>query len=425
MTRASLRCIEPGCGRVHALAWPQPKCEACGGLLEVAYDFDRIEPCELRGRWQKRRLSDAAIDRSGVWRFRELLPFLPAGALPVTLSEGGTPLVPAPRTALWAGGVRLAAKHLGGNPTGSFKDLGMTACITWAVTAGVSAVACASTGNTSASMAAYAARAGLAAIMFVPFQGIAAAKLAQALEFGARVVEVRGSFDDAFRLLEAVSAERGLYVVNSINPFRLEGQKTAVVELLDQRAWVAPDFLVLPGGNLGNVSAMGKALRELRELDVLERVPRLVVVQAAKAAPFHRHWISRQPLQAVEHPETEATAIRIGHPANWPKADRELQWTDGLVETVTDAEIEQAKTALAADGIGCEPASAAAVAGLRKLCQSGRISPDADVVAVLTGHQLKDPDYILRRYARQEGTQRIVVDAGPEGVRRVLDALPV
>lgn len=390
----------------------------------MVYEFDRIEPGALRELWRERLRSVEVTDRSGVWRFRELLPFLPAGAMPVTLGEGGTPQVAASRAGRWAGGVRLAAKHLGGNPTGSFKDLGMTACITGAVAAGVRAVACASTGNTSSSMAAYAARAGLAAVMIVPYRGIAAAKLAQALEFGARVVEVRGSFDDAFQLLEAVAEERGLYRVNSVNPLRLEGQKTAVVELLEQRDWVTPDFLVLPGGNLGNVSAMGKALRELMELGVIERAPRLVVVQAEGAAPFYRHWNSQEALRPVEHPETEASAIRIGRPANWLKARREIQWTDGLVECVSDAEIEQAKAALAADGIGCEPASAATVAGVRKLCRSGRISPDADVVVVLTGHQLKDPDYILRHCTRPDQTPRIVVNAGLEGVRQMLDALP-
>jgi threonine synthase len=424
VSRAFLKCIDPGCGRAHELTWTKPKCGICGNLLDVVYEFDRIQPATLRERWRARLASMDAADRSGVWRFRELLPFLPAGTAPVTLGEGGTPQVDAPRAGSWAGGVRLSAKHLGGNPTGSFKDLGMTACVTGAMAAGVLVVACASTGNTSSSMAAYAARAGLAAVMIVPYQGIAEAKLAQALEFGARVIEVRGSFDDAFRLLGVIAAERGLYVVNSINPLRLEGQKTAVAELLEQRNWVTSDFLVLPGGNLGNVSAMGKGLRELRDLGVIERAPRLVVVQAEGAAPFYRHWHTQQPLQPVEHPETEASAIRIGRPANWPKARREIQWTDGLVECVSDLEIEEAKAALAGDGIGCEPASAATVAGVRKLRRSGSIPPDADVIVVLTGHQLKDPDYILRHCAGPGKTPRLVVDAGPEGARQALDALP-
>jgi threonine synthase len=422
MTRAHLKCVSRGCGRVFPLASPHFACESCGSLLDVDYEFAAAEPGALRQLWRERLASEHSLDQSGVWRFRELLPFLPSPAEPVTLGEGGTPLVEAARTGRWAGELRLSAKHLGANPTGSFKDLGMTACISAAAAHGARVVACASTGNTSSSMAAYAARAGLMAVMFVPFQAIAAAKLAQAIEFGARVVEVRGSFDDAFRVLRAVAAGSALHLVNSTNPFRLEGQKTAVVELVEQRGWRAPDFLALPGGNLGNVSAMGKGLRELVTLGVIDRAPRLVVVQAEGAAPFYRHWKTGEPIEPVEHPETEASAIRIGRPANWPKARRELEWTDGMVESVSDREIEEAKGMLASDGIGCEPASAASVAGVRKLRGAGRIPAGAEVVAILTGHQLKDPDYILRRRERIDAAG-IVIDANEEAARRALDAL--
>jgi threonine synthase len=422
MTRAYLCCIDPSCGKTLPLDSPLFACEGCGGLLDVAYDFAPTDPVGLRRLWRQRLGGEQACDQSGVWRFRELLPFLAPAAAPVTLGEGGTPLVEAQRTGRWAGEVRLWAKHLGANPTGSFKDLGMTACISAAAATGARVVACASTGNTSSSMAAYAARAGLAAVMFVPFQAIAAAKLAQAMEFGARVIEVHGSFDDAFRVLRAVAAGNALHIVNSTNPFRLEGQKTAVVELLEQRGWRAPDFLALPGGNLGNVSAMGKGLRELIALGVMDRAPRLVVVQAAGAAPFYRHWITGEAIEPVEHPETEASAIRIGRPANWPKARRELEWTGGMVEAVSDTEIEEAKAALASDGIGCEPASAASVAGVRKLCRAGRIPAGAEVVAILTGHQLKDADYILRRRERFDAA-RVVIDADEEAARRAIEAL--
>jgi threonine synthase len=422
MTRAYLSCISSGCGKIFPLASPQFACDGCGGLLDVSYEFAPAGPAELRELWRERLASEHPRDQSGVWRFRELLPFLDPPAEPVTLGEGGTPLVEAPRTARWAGEVRLWAKHLGANPTGSFKDLGMTACISAAAAHGARVVACASTGNTSSSMAAYAVRAGLAAVMFVPFQAIAVAKLAQAVEFGARVIEVRGSFDDAFRVLRAVAAASKLHLVNSTNPFRLEGQKTAVAELLEQRGWRAPDFLVLPGGNLGNVSAMGKGLRELISLGVIDRAPRLVVVQAAGAAPFYRHWNTGKPVESVEHPETEASAIRIGRPANWPKARRELEWTGGMVEAVSDQEIEEAKAALASDGIGCEPASAASVAGVRKLCREGRIPAGTEVLVILTGHQLKDPDYILRRRERFDAG-RVVIEADEEAARRALDAL--
>jgi threonine synthase len=423
MSRAYLSCIDPACGQSHPLALKMPKCGACGSLLDVAYEFDRVAPADLRRLWRDRLSTSHAADRSGVWRFRELLSFLPSTISPVTLGEGATPLVEAPRAGRWAGEVRLSAKHLGANPTGSFKDLGMTACISAALSVRAQVVACASTGNTSSSMAAYAARAGLPAVMFVPHQGISAAKLVQAAEFGARVIEVRGTFDDAFCLLEAVAAERSLHVVNSINPFRIEGQKTAVVELLEQRGWRAPDFLVLPGGNLGNVSAMGKGLRELAALGLLDRPPRLAVIQAAGAAPFYRGWDSGRAIEPVAHPETEASAIRIGRPANWPKARRELEWTRGLVESVTDGEIAEAKAALAADGIGCEPASAATVAGVRKLRQRGRIPPASEVVIILTGHQLKDPDYILRHQAGPEDKSHVIIDADPDAARRALDTL--
>jgi threonine synthase len=422
MVRAYLSCVDPACGQSHPLAVKMPKCAVCGGLLDVTYEFDRMAAADLRRLWRDRLTTNHPTDRSGVWRFRELLPFLPSTVAPVTLGEGSTPLVDAPRAGRWAGDVRLSVKHLGANPTGSFKDLGMTACISAAVATRQEVVACASTGNTSSSMAAYAARAGLPAVMFVPYQGISAAKLAQAIEFGARVIEVRGSFDDAFRVLQAVAADRSLHLVNSINPFRLEGQKTAVVELLEQRTWRAPDFLVLPGGNLGNVSAMGKGLRELASLEALDRPPRLVVVQAAGAAPFSRSWNSGETIEPVPRPETEASAIRIGRPANWPKARRELDWTRGLVETVTDPEIEEAKAALATDGIGCEPASAATVAGVRKLRQRGRIPRSADVVVVLTGHQLKDPDYIVRHQTRPDAA-RVVIDPEPQAALGALDTL--
>ncbi len=424
MAQAFLTCIHPSCGRREAVGATAPACAACASLLDVSYEFDRIAPADLRRLWRERLSSPASEDRSGVWRFRELLPFLPSTVAPVTMGEGGTPLVEAPRAGRWAGEVRLSAKHLGSNPTGSFKDLGMTACISAAVSTRAEVVACASTGNTSSSMAAYAARAGLSAVMLVPHDGISKAKLAQALEFGARVIEVRGSFDDAFRLLGELASRRSLRVVNSINPFRIEGQKTAVIELLEQRGWRAPDFLVLPGGNLGNVSAMGKGLRELAALGVLDRLPRLVVVQAAGAAPFYRGWASRGTIEPVAHPETEASAIRIGRPANWPKARRELEATRGLVECVTDREIEEAKAILASDGIGCEPASAATLAGVRKLRSTGRMPPAAEVVAILTGHQLKDTDYILRHQGSSESS-RCVIEPDPDAACRALDALRV
>jgi threonine synthase len=398
-------------------------CAACGGLLEVLYDFDRLDPEKLRCEWQQRRLSSRPSDRSGVWRFRELIPFVEPGARIISLSEGSTPLVETPRAGRWAGPVHLTVKHQGNNPTGSFKDLGMTAAITRAHSRGVRRVACASTGNTSSSMAAYAARAGMKAMVVVPYQQISAAKLAQALDFGAIVVEVGDTFDQAFRLLREVASEIGLYLVNSVNPFRIEGQKTIVAEMMEQRDWRPPDYIVVPGGNLGNASAIGKGLRELKEWGFIEKVPRVVVAQAAGANPFYQTLASgSQELIPVDDPRTEATAVRIGRPANWKKARRVLEWTGGFCESVTDEEIVEARKVLAEDGVGAEPASVAAVASVRKLVRAGKIELHADVVSVLTGHQLKDTEYIMRHHSETDASQqRLRVEPSVDALRQALE----
>ena len=422
MSFAYLQCIEEACGRRQDPQKDLHACEFCRGLLDVRYDFGAVDAEQLRRTWRERRMSDEPVDRSGVWRFRETIPFVDPAATIITLSEGATPLVETRRTGEWAGPVRLAIKHQGANPTGSFKDTGMSACITRAKARGVSMVACASTGNTSSSMAAYAVRAGIKALIFVPYKQISAAKLAQALDFGAMVVEVGDSFDQSFKLLREIAPELGLYLVNSINPFRIEGQKTIVAEMLEQRGWQPPDYIVVPGGNLGNSSAIGKGLRELKELGLIEKVPRVAIVQSAGANPFYQTLLAgASDLLGVDNPHTEATAIRIGHPANWKKAKRVLEWTGGFCESVTDEEIFEAKCMLAEDGVGCEPASAASVAGLRKLVHAGKIARGADVVCVLTGHQLKDADYIMRhRSGNQENGQRLHVEPNLEALRRAL-----
>ena len=425
MSSAYLQCIEEACGRRQDPKKDLHSCEFCGGLLDVKYDFPPFDPEEMRRTWHQRRLSGEPIDRSGLWRFRELIPFLEPSARIISLSEGSTPLVGARRAGWWAGPVHLTIKHQGNNPTGSFKDLGMSACITRAESRGVRMVACASTGNTSSSMAAYAARAGIKALLFVPYKQISAAKLAQALDFGAMVVEVGDNFDEAFRLLREIAPELGLYLVNSVNPFRIEGQKTIVAELLEQRAWRPPDYIVVPGGNLGNSSAIGKGLRELKDMGFIEKVPHIVIVQAAGANPFYQTLRASSPeLLAVDNPRTEATAIRIGHPANWKKAKRALDWAGGFVESVTDEEIIEAKRALAEDGVGCEPASAATIAGVRKLVRAGKIEKHADIVCVLTGNQLKDTEYIMRhRTEDQEDSQRLQVAPDLASLRRELKRL--
>jgi threonine synthase len=424
MSTAYLQCMEESCGRRYPLDNPEHQCAACDGLLDVRYEFAPADPVAMRRTWEQRKAGSSVMDQSGVWRFRELLPFVPAGREVVSLSEGRTPLVEVARTGRWVGGVRLAVKHQGNNPTGSFKDLGMTACITQAAVVGSRATACASTGNTSASMAAYAARAGMKGVVFVPFGKISTAKLAQALEFGATVIEVGSNFDQAFQMLRSLTQEMNLYLVNSLNPFRLEGQKTIVCEILEQRGWRIPDYLVVPGGNLGNVSAIGKGLSELKQLGFLDKLPRLVVVQAEGANPFYRMIASGASEIVPMEPRTEASAIRIGNPVNWKKAQRALRATNGLCESVTDDEIFEAKAALVQDGVGCEPASAASVAGIRKLAREGKIEAGAEVVAVLTGHQLKDPEIALHRRSQEElSRQRVHVEANAESLRAALENL--
>ncbi|MGH9583369.1 MAG: threonine synthase, partial [Bryobacteraceae bacterium] len=307
-------------------------------------------------------------------------------------------LVRGDKAASWAGVRNLWFKHLGWNPTGCFKDLGMTVGITEAKHVGAKTVACASTGNTAASLAAYAARAGMVCRVYLPAGQVSHNKLAQALDFGAEVVQIEGSFDDALETLLR-SQDADLYFLNSINPFRIEGQKTAMFEMLEQFEWRVPDVLAAPGGNLGNSSAFGKAFEELKRFGFIDKVPRMVVVQAAGANPLARLWRERgNTLQPVEHPETVATAIRIGNPRSWKKALHSLEFTGGMAIDVTDEEIGEAKEAIGRDGIGCEPASATTLAGIRKLARTGEIDPEATIAAVLTGHALKDTDYIIKQH---------------------------
>jgi len=395
-----LRCSVSHCGTTLDLHDRALACPQCGNLLEVAIEPPRVEPRALKQTWLERRMSADPHDVSGVWRFREFLPdsYSPQGV--VTLGEGNVPLVRGQKTAAWAGLRNLSFKHLGWNPTGSFKDLGMTAGMTEAKFVGATAVACASTGNTAASLAAYAARAGVTGRVYLPAGQASVNKLAQALDFGAELVEIEGSFDDALNVL-LEKADRSLYFLNSINPFRIEGQKTAMFELLEQLGWRVPDYLVVPGGNLGNSSAFGKAFIELKTYGFIEKVPSIVIVQASGANPLARMWTSgAQELEAVAQPETAATAIRIGNPRSWKKALQGVRFTGGRVMDVTDEEIGEAKALIGRDGIGCEPASATTLAGLRKLVDSGDLDCEAEINAILTGHALKDTDYIVKSRKR-------------------------
>ena len=397
---AELACFEQKCGARFAITEAIYNCPNCGSLLEVRLS-GTANAAEWKQIWRERRTCNRPLDQSGVWRYRELLPFDGQEGRIVSLREGNTPLLEAPHAAEYGGLDRLTFKHQGFNPTGSFKDNGMTCGVTQALRLNRKRVACVSTGNTSASMAAYASAAGLDSNVFIPHGNISYGKLAQALEYGARTLQVEANFDQILALVRALADRLGIYLLNSINPFRIEGQKTIIFEMLDQRDWNPPDWIVLPGGNLGNVSAFGKALRELLEFGFIRKVPRLAVIQAEGAAPFYDFFHQRGAFQSVPEPKTLATAIRIGDPVSWPKALREVSASNGTVEKVSEQEIADAKAIIGRCGIGCEPASAVTLAGIRKLTQSRDIRASDDVIAVLTGNLLKDPDYIYRYHTGQ------------------------
>lgn len=398
-------CINPACGVTYGLNERLYVCRSCGGLLSIEKSFDISASSEWKNLWRARRASFDPKDQSGVWRFRELLPFADDVSI-VSLIEGNTPLYEAPRSAKFCGLAALNLKHQGCNPTGSFKDTGMTTAVTQARILDARVVVCASTGNTSASLAAYAARAHLACAIMVPEGQVSSAKLAQSLDYGARVLEIEGNFDSAMRVVRELAADESIYLVNSINPFRIEGQKTVAAELLEQLAWQVPEHLIVPGGNLGNSSALGKGFSELLELGLIDRLPRLHVIQAAGAAPLahffddHRDEVVDGDISSdfanVAHPRTLASAIKIGAPVSWQKAWAEVRRSGGHVLTVSESEIADAKATIGRDGVGCEPASATTVAGTRKLVEQGIIRRDETAVAVLTGHLLKDPDYVSR-----------------------------
>jgi threonine synthase len=395
-------------------------------LFEVEYPgwgqrggHDRPNAGALKWLWRERRCSAEGVDQSGVWRFREMLPILESLGNAVSLREGNTPLYHLPRAARALGIDQLYAKHQGLNPTGSFKDTGMTSALSVARERGFQWVACASTGNTSASMAAYAARAGLNSLVLIPDGKIAWGKLSQAMDYGALTCQLKADFDGCLRVLTEIVKQAPIYLLNSVNPYRLEGQKTPAFEIAEAFDWNVPDHMIVPGGNLGNSSALGKGFRELRELGLVARLPRISVIQAAGANPLVRsfeasHGEALEPVEA----HTRATAIRIGNPASWRKAARVIQESGGWCLDVTEAEIAIAKAELGAEGLGCEPASAVTLAGLKKLHAKGVIRSGETVVLVLTGHTLKDADYTIDFH---RGT--LLTDEEKSGVEAEIDAL--
>jgi len=406
-TAHRLRCI--GCNDriAGADAAEDFRCRSCGSLYEVEYP-ELLPPGanraaqpsvfaeNLKQVWLGRRSSNAPLDRSGVWRFRDLLPFLSDERHAVTLEEGNTPLYPLPRCAKILGVENLFAKHQGMNPTGSFKDTGMTAALSVANERGFGWVACASTGNTSAAMAAYAARAGMRALVLIPEGKVAWGKLAQSLDYGAVTCQLRTDFDGCVQVLAELVRRAPVYLLNSVNPYRLEGQKTPAMEMAEAMAWRVPDHLIVPGGNLANSSALGKGFAELHALGFIDRLPRISVIQAEGANPLFLS-VTRYKGKEIHsvHADTRATAIRIGNPASWQKAVAILESTGGRCEQVSEHEIALAKAEIGAEGIGCEPASAVTLAGAKKLVAQGHIQKSETVVLLLTGHTLKDPEYTI------------------------------
>jgi len=432
------RCIRPTCGATCAVEDTSFVCPRCGGLLDVAYDWARLAPpralSDFEAKWADRA---NPLHFSGVWRFHELLPFAaPKDVL--TIGEGQTILQCADIVARYVGlePGRLFLQYEGMNPSGSFKDNGMTAAFTHARMVGAERAACASTGNTSASLAVFCSATGLMrAIIFIGSGKISYGKLAQALDHGALTVQIAGDFDDAMQRVQQVAKRLGIYLVNSINPFRLEGQKTIMYRVLEALRWDVPDWIVVPGGNLGNVSAFGKAFIELAELGLMTKLPHLAVINAAGANTFCQlyerfglRWNGGQldanlidsyygGLDAERiRAATIASAIEINHPVNLPKALRALDRCGGVVRDVTDQEILDAKAKVGAGGLGCEPASAASVAGARKLRHEGVIDAGQSVVCILTGHQLKDPTATVAYHSTDQKTFDEVL--GHRGVRR-------
>ena len=432
------RCVMPDCAATYDVGEVRTTCDACGSLLDVDYDWDSLPvPDSLRffeGKWSRR---NEPLCFSGVWRFSELLPFAPPSKI-VTIGEGQTLLHPSEGVAQFVGvdSGNLLLQYEGMNPSGSFKDNGMTAAFTHAHTIGARRAACASTGNTSASLALYCGVSKLMqAIIFIGSGKISYGKLSQALDYGALTIQIAGDFDDAMLRVQQVSTQQGIYLVNSVNPFRLEGQKTIMLRVLEALRWEVPDWIVVPGGNLGNSSAFGKAFQELQQLGLIDRVPRLAVINAAGASTLYElverrglRWNGGRPDASIinnyyaeldnagRRASTIASAIEINRPVNLYKCLRALEFCSGVVREVTDEQMLDAKAQVGANGLGCEPASAASVAGAKMLRDEGVIAPSERVVCILTGHQLKDSTATVAYHTADQAEFNRVL--GSRGVSR-------
>lgn len=444
MSVAFQKCIHPDCAATYDVGQILTACPKCGSLLDIDYEWSRIPVpkslSEFERRWATRL---NPVDFSGVWRFRELLRFASDEQI-VTIGEGQTILQKNDRLAatLKLNNNCLYLQYEGLNPSGSFKDNGMTAASTHAKMVGAKMTACASTGNTSASLAIYAGVTGhFQCVVFVGSGKIAFGKLSQALDYGAKTIQIRGDFDDALARVRDICAKYPIYLCNSVNPFRLEGQKSIMFRVLEGLGWQVPDWIVVPGGNLGNSSAFGKAFMELKQLGLIERIPRLAIINAAGAGTleeFVNHgglkWNNGRPdagqidaryskMDAQnERASTLASAIEINRPVNLEKALRALEVCNGIVRTVSDQEIIDCRARIAATGFGCEPASGATVAGVQKLRDEGIIAASDRVVCILTGHQLKDPDLTMAYHSNDP--QLIAKKLTPAGVTKTPFANP-
>ena len=432
------RCVMPACGATYDVAQVRTSCDECGSLLDVDYDWDSLPvPDSLDSFEEKWGRRNEPLCHSGVWRFYELLPFAPPNKV-VTIGEGQTLLHSSDGVARFVGMKpgNLFLQYEGLNPSGSFKDNGMTAAFTHAHTIGARRAACASTGNTSASLALYCGVSKLMqAIIFIGSGKISYGKLSQALDYGALTIQIAGDFDDAMLRVQQVSTQQGIYLVNSVNPFRLEGQKTIMYRVLEALRWQVPDWIVVPGGNLGNSSAFGKAFHELHRLGLIDRLPRLAVINAAGANTLHElferrglRWNGGRPEASIidnymaeleqggRRASTIASAIEINRPVNLYKCLRALECCHGVVREVTDEQMLDAKAQVGANGLGCEPASAASVAGAKMLRDEGVIAPSERVVCILTGHQLKDPTATVAYHTADQAEFNRVL--GSRGVNR-------
>ncbi len=397
-----IKCIT--CGEEYSLDEIIYTCKECGSVLEII-----CKPDVSRDIFNCRK--------STMWKYKEFMPVDESKI--ISLQEGGTPFIKCDKLGDELG-VKLHVKVEGSNPTGSFKDRGMSVGITKALELGVDTVGCASTGNTSASLAAYAARAGLRCIVILPSGKVALGKLAQAMFHGAEVLSVEGNFDEALEVITALALDGKLYLLNSVNPFRLEGQKSIGFEIVDDLGWRSPDRIILPVGNAGNISAIWKGVKEFYEADFIKDLPRMTGIQAEGSAPIANAVKSgAEYIIPVDNPETIATAIRIGAPVSALKALSAIYDSDGLAETVTDDEILYSQKLLArTEGIGVEPASAASIAGLRKLVETGEIDKGEEIVCIVTGHLLKDPNTAINACK-----EPVKVEANVDAILRVLRGL--